>query len=544
MSTLLTSNVYFDQTGSNRIGYDSSNISLVSANVNITGRLAVSNVIYSNAYYSSNNSSYVVEPASITSIDSLLVKDIKHSGVTYLSKAGHNNMMMVMNGKLYTTSGSVGTYTNYQTGRGLTGTIPTYSLENFKLVNFINETGTLTKTGHCGSGASFALFSTGNLYTWGFNSTGTCGVNSTTAVATPTLANTGVSDVWETISPTDLTPDYGRMFIKRTDNYIYVTGYNGYGQLGTGDTTQRTVFARLTALGTSIANVYSVGTQFGHTFFQFSNNMIMACGYNPDGRIGNGGTTSVSSPVDVTTNWGGLAGSTRAIKKIVGGTSYNDTVNNYSYGWTVMLLDDGTTTYLRAAGTNSWGTIGNGTTTGTITTPIAPTVGAGRISTISGGGGSPGTVMCLMENGDMYNWGYNGYGQLGNGTTTTSGTPTLRASNVTGIYAEWTEYVQSYVMACFYTKADGLYGSGYNGYGQLGVGDTTQRTSFTRLNLPADFVVANIGSFYSAYPVATYLAVGTDGRLYAWGYNGQNNVTNDTTNNTVGPVQIRPPLGA
>jgi alpha-tubulin suppressor-like RCC1 family protein len=417
-------------------------------------------------------------------------------------------------------------------------------MNSFRAVNFPGETGTLTKAGVYGSSA-YALFSTGNLYTWGYNGYGQLGAGDTTNRVVPFLSQVGVTNVFDHPSQSDVDTYYGRLFIKKTDNYIYAAGYNGYGQLGDTTVTQRNSFYQLTGLGTTVTNVWPIGAQYGFTFFQKADNSIWACGYNGYGNLGNGGTVNQSTPVDVTTAWGGVTGSARVIKKIIGGAAYHNGSGVSAQCWAIMLLDDNTTTYLRSAGANNWGTIGNGAVAAAnITTPITPTVGAGRISTISGGGGSPGTVMCLMANGDMYNWGYNAYGQLGNGTTTDNGTPTLRASAVTGIYYDYTEYVQSYVSATFYKKADGLYSSGYNGYGQLGVGDTTQRTSFTRVLLPGDFTVADLGSFHSTYPVATYLAVGTDGRMYAWGYNAQQNVTAETTTNCLAPIQITLPLGA
>jgi alpha-tubulin suppressor-like RCC1 family protein len=547
MSTLLVANVQFDAGGSNKIYYDGANLNITSANAVISGRLTA-NAMYAPSYYDSSNTSFYVDPAANSVMAGLRVTQMGLNNITSMSKAQLNGFLMVINGKVFTCHGNNGTWGYYTSGRGTTGTSPVYGFNSMRVVNFPGETGTLTKAGVCGDSVAYALFSTGNLYTWGFNANGQTGLNSTAVVAVPTLAATSVTNVWDHPSNNDYSGDNTRLFIKKTDNYIYATGYNGYGQLGDTTTVSKQVFTQLTGLGTTVTSVWPIGSTYGFTFFQKADNSIWACGYNGYGALGNATTTNQATPVDVTTNWGGLTGSARVIKKVIGGSGGHDGTTAYSYGWAVMLLDDGTTTYLRSAGYNGAGSVGNGTTTASsISTPITPAVGAGRITTISGGGGAAGsgTTMVLMASGAMYNWGYNGYGQLGDGTTTNNGTPTQRvASGVTGIYYDYTNHVQGWITAAFYSTSTALYGAGYNGYGQLGVGDTTNRSSFTRVLLPQDFVVSDIGSFNSTYPVASYLAIGTDGRMYAWGYNGQYNISPDTTNNCLAPVQINLPLGA
>ena len=40
------------------------------------------------------------------------------------------------------------------------------------------------------------------------------------------------------------------------------------------------------------------------------------------------------------------------------------------------------------------------------------------------------TTYCLKEDGNLYSWGYNGLGLVGDGTTTNEDTPTINATNV------------------------------------------------------------------------------------------------------------------
>jgi hypothetical protein len=105
-----------------------------------------------------------------------------------------------------------------------------------------------------------------------------------------------------------------------------------------------------------------------------------------------------------------------------------------------------------------------------------------RIST-SGGQRQEDTHSCysIDEDGYLWSWGYNGYGQLGHTGTSNlnypkrldDGTPTSRFGGkaVEGIWSAGQEYTW-----CHAVDEDGdLWSWGYNGYGQLGDGTTTDR---------------------------------------------------------------------
>jgi alpha-tubulin suppressor-like RCC1 family protein len=154
-------------------------------------------------------------------------------------------------------------------------------------------------------------------------------------------------------------------------------------------------------------------------------------------------------------------------------------------------------------------------------------------------------VYVLKADGTLYVWGYNGYGQLGIGSTTSTGTPTTNTSGVAALMNDgYDAYGQGYVSAGFIKKTDGqLYSAGYNGYGQLGVGDASNRTSWTRVLLPGNFTVAGMAWKTDDYPVASYVAYSTDGRAYCWGYNGHYGVTTDNSISIYAPVQMVLPWG-
>ena len=72
----------------------------------------------------------------------------------------------------------------------------------------------------------------------------------------------------------------------------------------------------------------------------------------------------------------------------------------------------------------------------------------------------------ITEDGSLYTWGRNGYGQLGNGTTTNSSIPIKIMDNVDSVSLEHSH-------GAAITKDGSLYTWGDNEYGQLGNGTTT-----------------------------------------------------------------------
>ena len=81
--------------------------------------------------------------------------------------------------------------------------------------------------------------------------------------------------------------------------------------------------------------------------------------------------------------------------------------------------------------------------------------------------------------------------------------------------------------------ADGtLWAWGWNGYGQLGDGTTTDRSTPVQVQGMAD-VVAIAGAVWHT------LALRRDGTVWAWGFNNSGQPNDGTTANPLAPVQAQ-----
>jgi alpha-tubulin suppressor-like RCC1 family protein len=165
-----------------------------------------------------------------------------------------------------------------------------------------------------------------------------------------------------------------------------------------------------------------------------------------------------------------------------------------------------------AWGTNDDGPLGNGTITGS-TVPVGVS-GLSEVAAVSVGNENS---LALMENGSVMSWGWNAYGQLGIGsfsgpencrTGPCSKTP-VAVSGLSGVTAITTGLDHDMALLSGGT----VMAWGYNAYGQLGDGSTTST------NLPG--AVSNLSGVtaISAHEVHS-LALLNDGTVMAWGGNG------------------------
>ncbi|HYT39052.1 MAG TPA: hypothetical protein VEN99_06055, partial [Acidimicrobiia bacterium] len=342
------------------------------------------------------------------------------------------------------------------------------------------------------------------------------------------------------------------------------TGYNGYGQLCNGSTT-----GAATASGAAPpldAGVIAVSAGTVHSMALTSAGAVSTCGRNNFGQLGNGTTTDSSTPVAVTLPGGATA-------TAIAASEYHS-----------LALSSGGTVY--AWGHNAFGQLGNGTTTDS-STPVAVAV-PGTVTRIAAGWAFD---LALTSTGAVYAWGFNGDGELGTTSSDTcatfacSKTPvavSLGGATVKAIAAGWDHSLAI-------RSDDTPLAWGLNNYGQLGVGDTTNRlvpapalggiavaaiacggihslaikksdstglawgrnndgqlgVGTTEAFLPNPTPLASSAALTAIAAGAFHsLALRSGGAPLAWGYNATGQLGDATTTNRFGPVSPLAPADA
>lgn len=131
-------------------------------------------------------------------------------------------------------------------------------------------------------------------------------------------------------------------------------------------------------------------------------------------------------------------------------------------------------------------------------------------------------------------WGSNYYGELGNGTTTDSSTP-----GPVKVPAGVRFSSARCMLTCLAVTTTGqVYAWGNNDVGQLGDGTTKRRLTPVRVDLPAGVKVTAVrpGGYFA-------LALTSTGKLLAWGDNKTGELGNGTTRDRAKPFPVSLPKG-
>ena len=239
---------------------------------------------------------------------------------------------------------------------------------------------------------------------------------------------------------------------------------------------------------------------------------LYAWGLNNSGQLGNGTTNNNFIPITATLP----SGVTPAAISAGGGHSLAIGSNSKLYAW----------------GDNSAGQLGDGTTNNE-TIPVTITLsGATTPAAISAGGSHS---LAIGSNSNLYVWGGNQYGQLGDGTTNNETVPVTitlpSGASPTAISAG-----SNHSLAI--DSNGNLYAWGLNNVGQLGDGTTNDSHTPVTITLSIGVTTTAISAGGSHN-----LAIGSDGKLYAWGLNNAGQLGDGTTNYSPTPILVSLPSG-
>ena len=143
------------------------------------------------------------------------------------------------------------------------------------------------------------------------------------------LANTGTSDLKYEIYLSDKADS------PKADMALWATGYNRYGQLGDGSTSNKDKPVEVLPKG-----IKQISTDKYHTLVLKDDGSTWAMGYNHHGQLGDGSTTNRKSPVRIFES---------GVKKVEAGFCHSIILKNDGSVWTT--------------GSNIYGQLGDGTNT-------------------------------------------------------------------------------------------------------------------------------------------------------------------------------------
>jgi len=293
------------------------------------------------------------------------------------------------------------------------------------------------------------------------------------------------------------------------DGSVSCWGYNSNGGLGDGTTTNRTTPTQTSSLGTN-RTVVAISSGAVHTCAILDDSSVSCWGSNSNGQLGDGTYTNRNTPAQTSS-----LGNGRTAVAISPGDMH-----------TCAILDDGS---VSCWGRNSEGQLGDGTTTNRTTPTQTSSLGAGRTAVVISSGQSHTCV--ILDDGTVSCWGYNDDGQHGDGTTTQRNTPTQTSSLGTGRTAVAISSGGQHTCAILDDASASCWG--YNGFGQLGDGTTTDRSTPTQ--------TSSLGTGRTAVAIssggAQTCAVLDDASVSCWGYNYYGQLADGTTTDQNKPTQ-------
>ncbi len=340
---------------------------------------------------------------------------------------------------------------------------------------------------------TLAIKTDSTLWAWGYNFDGEVGngVFGTDELLPVQISN----EKWKSVSA-----GVEHSLGLKADGTIWAWGSNEFGQLGDGTSIYKNV-------PTQIGNASDWKSLVAGFWFSFgikTDGTLWAWGRNMYGVLGVGNAvpnfTSTPMQVGTATNW----------RSVYGGYLHATAIKN-----------DGT---LWAWGDNNYGQAGLGSSISYTESPVQ--VGSATNWFSIGGGFNH--SLAIKNNGTLWSWGSDSFGQLGDGNSNSNDvyTPTQIGSNT-----NW-QFIGKTTNQSFAVKTDGsLWGWGQNDVGQLGDGSTTSYNIPTNSIAGTGWKICSGGRWHSAF-------VKSDGSLWTTGENVNGQLGDGTTVDKNTPISI------
>jgi len=277
----------------------------------------------------------------------------------------------------------------------------------------------------------------------------------------------------------------------------------------TGSITTRFIDEKGLDLGKTLIEKDYLISVYPNLLNQFDTPMLMTCGFNTYGGLGDNTVVKKSSPVQTIAygaNW----------KQISCGYDFSAGIKTDGTLWTWGSNSENGRTFVT-------GQIGDNTTTDK-PSPVQTIAFGTNWKQVACGWM---TTAAVKQDGTLWCWGYAGTANLGDNTTTSKSSPVQTIAFGTN----WKQVATGR----FHTaaiKTDGtLWNWGNNGNGQLGDNTTVSKSSPVQtITFGTNWMQVSVGYHYTT-------AIKADGTLWTWGWNANANFGDNTLVSKSSPVQ-------
>jgi alpha-tubulin suppressor-like RCC1 family protein len=340
----------------------------------------------------------------------------------------------------------------------------------------------------CGYSFSLALKNDGTVWAWGENCYGQLGDGKIIdrSIPGPVIALDNVRQ---------FSAGAYHIIALKHDGTVFTWGYNCSGQLGDQSTINKKVPTHVAELN----NIQFVAAGRYHSMAIQQNGDAFVWGQNKYGELGDG--------TDIDKHYPEKLQYVNNLKAMTGGLYQTIFVNNDGYVW--------------SCGFNIDGVLGDGNLVERNQNSMT-TVKINNVLAIDSGYGHN---IALKQDGTVWTWGNNSYGQLGDETNMDREEP-VQVKNIESIKAIAAGYRHNLAL-----KEDGtVWTWGNNSYGQLGEGISD--SNIARQMAKIDNVKAVAGGRYHS------LSLKHDGTVWAWGRNNYGQLGYDIVNESRIPGQV------
>jgi len=310
----------------------------------------------------------------------------------------------------------------------------------------------------------------------------------------------------------------------RPGTFVYTTGYNCSGELGTNNIINR--YTPVEVFG-GFTDWCQLSAGWIHSMGVRSNGTIWGWGYNCYGGLGDGtayyneNDNHRSSPVQVIggfTDW----------CQVSAGAGHSAAIRTNGTLWTW--------------GYNCYGGLGDGTAyyNGEYNHRSSPVQVLGGFTDwcqVSAGGKHTAAV---RTNGTLWSWGFNYYGELGDGTAYYNGEYNHRSSpvQVLGGFTDWCQVSAGNNNTAAVRTNGTLWAWGYNCYGAVGDGTAYYDGNANHRCSPTQVIGGFTDWCYVDIMSKSAVALRTNGTLWAWGYGEEGDIGDNTYESKSSPVEV------